>query len=107
VKGEAEFVIAARQSDARPLHPLISPDVATCDDCLRSSSILLTGDICNPSRTATQLRASVHHSSKTIHYDRIPPTTMARFRMCADSRQGRIRGSDGPPVSRSACGCPA
>jgi hydrogenase maturation protein HypF len=105
-RGEREFVIAHSESRADERTALISPDVATCGDCLRElfdpsdrryRYPFINCTNCGPRFTIV----------RGVPYDR-PATTMAPFTMCtacsreyADPADRRFHAQ---PVACAACG---
>ncbi|HEX7894078.1 MAG TPA: carbamoyltransferase HypF, partial [Terriglobales bacterium] len=77
--GDREFRIIASHGD-EPVRTLISPDVATCDDCLREMFDPADRRYRYPFTNCTNCgpRFTITHS---IPYDR-PFTSMAPFKMC-------------------------
>ena len=80
LNGDQEFRIVPSHGD-EPVRTLISPDVATCDDCLREMLDPADRRYRYPFINCTNCgpRFTITHS---IPYDR-PFTSMAQFRMCA------------------------
>ena len=79
LNGDHEFRIVASHGE-EPVRTLISPDVATCDDCLREMVDLADRRYRYPFTNCTNCgpRFTITHS---IPYDR-PFTSMAPFKMC-------------------------
>jgi hydrogenase maturation protein HypF len=103
-RGERSFAILA--SDTSGGGALISPDAATCDDCLRE--LFDCGDrrYRYPFLNCTQCgpRFTIVRS---VPYDRAR-TTMSRFAMCADCRREYENPADrrfhAEPIACPACG---
>ncbi|MFC3986386.1 carbamoyltransferase HypF [Streptosporangium jomthongense] len=103
--GETRFAIAG-SSGGGPRRTLVSPDVATCDDCLREMDdpadrrygyAFVNCTNCGPRFTIV----------RDVPYDR-PNTTMAGFAMCADCAREYHDPADrrfhAQPVCCPACG---
>ena len=78
--GETDFVIRASAMETGEF-ALISPDVATCEDCLREFRQLANRRFEYPFTNCTNCGPR-YTIIRDIPYDR-PKTTMAGFRMCA------------------------
>ncbi|MFF0577762.1 carbamoyltransferase HypF [Streptosporangium saharense] len=105
VTGETRFAIA-RSTEGGTRRALVSPDVATCDDCLREMDdpadrrygyAFVNCTNCGPRFTIV----------RDVPYDR-PNTTMAGFAMCADCAREYHDPADrrfhAQPVCCPACG---
>jgi hydrogenase maturation protein HypF len=102
--GDARFVILpSRESGASTE---VSPDTATCDDCLRELADPADRRFCHPFITCTNCgpRYSI---TRGVPYDR-PNTTMAPFPLCPDCAREYADPSDrrfhAQPVACPACG---
>lgn len=104
-RGEAGFVIGASESGG-PSRAPVSPDIATCDDCL--------AEVADP--TARRFRYPFTNCTNcgprftitdSVPYDR-PNTTMAPFTMCAECRAEYESPADrrfhAQPIACPRCG---
>src|SRR6185437_10819305 len=79
-RGGTEFVI--RQSDDAPGRTLVSPDIATCADCLAELAEPANRRFRHPFISCTRC-APRYSVIRELPYDR-PRTTMAELPLCAD-----------------------